>query len=192
MKKTMDIVCLVIFIAVGIGLYIYMGNAIAAQVGEPKYMIEMTALESYRIWDAVNKLEEPWYVTDPGSLEVVPLKSNKSAKLRSLVVGYEYLKPLVEKLIEARQNGDLPSFTKTKEKIAQELRPVWRQAILDDRKRNPESASVKAWLAWMRNNVQGAMNRLYAYFFPAQQVKNKLVGQVDPETGEYVVTIVPQ
>lgn len=63
MKHTMDIVRVIIFIGAGIGLYCYIGSALASEsVEQPPLVETMSAEISYSIWDAVNQLEDSWYI----------------------------------------------------------------------------------------------------------------------------------
>jgi hypothetical protein len=187
MKKT-DIARLVIFFLAGLGLYFYMSNAVAAQAPEPKPLPHMTPSESYKIWNAINRLEEPWYKKtilnpqdpagqqplvqlDRGQIPLAPLNQKKEAKLRMLVQDYTDLIPLVNALIAARKRGDWDNFLLYKEKIAEELRPIWLYVTQAETKEETQKRSMynrfKNWLATWRQSAYDAMQRAYSYFFTA-------------------------
>ena len=125
MKKHMDVARLVVFILAGIGLYIYMGNAFAAQITESKDLIRMTPRESYQIWKMVNEIEKLWYSNRTG--EVRPFKDSKIVKdqLIKLTKPYEELFPTIIKLLKARRDDQIALFHGYKEEVANTLRPIW-------------------------------------------------------------------
>lgn len=147
-----DSIRLIVFIALAIGIYFYMGNMLAMQEYEFKPMIHMKAKEAYDIWDIVKELEDFWHVKYKRVLKdgkvfkvaedsEISVDKKKLDTLRSLVSQYEYLPPLIEELIAARIERNIKQFIKQKEKILQELAPVLADAIYKDRKKQRELAS---------------------------------------------------
>jgi len=118
--------------------------------------------DSHSIWNAISALEDPWYKVEEQSLEVIPLTSEKENNLKSLIVKYDDLREITEKLIQARKEGNWKVFLINKEQIAQKLRPIWRIDIEKERERKAK----EGWVQWIKNNVQNVMNRMYNYFFP--------------------------
>jgi len=193
MKKS-DIARLVIFFLAGIGLYFYMSNAIATENPASKPILYMTPSDSYKIWNAINKLEEPWYKKtilhpqdpagnrpivqiDQGEIPLAPLNPKKEAKLRMLVQDYVELVSLVNALIAARKRGDWDNFLLYKEKIAEELRPIWHYVAQAEAKEEAKKRSMynrlKNWLTMWKQRIYNTMQRAYAYFFPTPSSSDK-------------------
>jgi len=180
--KIIDIARLILFIFLGMSIYFYMGSMLAAEEYPFKPMIYMKAQEAYAIWDLVNELEEFWQVKYKrvikdgkifrvGEDVEVSVDKNKLDTLRSLVAQYEYLSALIEALIVARIERNIKEFVKQKEKIMQELAPIFADAIYKERKKEQERKSKEGWLAWIKNNITSAANRFYQYLFPEVQKK---------------------
>ena len=134
--KRVDIVQLILFIFFGVSIYCYMGNMLAAEEYTFKPMIYMKAQEAYAIWNLVQDLEDFWQVKYKrvvkdgkffrvGEDVEIPVDKNKLDTLRSLVAQYEYLPPLVQALITARIERNIKQFMVQKEKIMQELAPIF-------------------------------------------------------------------
>ncbi|HJZ23500.1 MAG TPA: hypothetical protein VJ201_03535 [Candidatus Babeliales bacterium] len=188
MKKFIDGLQLVLFVGIASLLYLYAGNMIGASIQEQKNIIDMKLADSYKIWKAINRLEDLWYSSSTG--EVRPLADSKivAAKLVQLAKPYGELWIFVVGLLKARKDDDAMRFAEQKEKIAKILRPIWRQASLAERERR----SKMGLLDRIKENVTQAMNRLYFYFFPTKQTKTKLVGEFDETAGTYKVKTVEQ
>ena len=174
MKKVVDIARFILFICAGLAVYVYMGNVVAAQALPSRLIIEMTNKESYDIWKAVEALEKPWYKKDSSasqdvSLDVVSLDPAKSNNLIRLVAPYGDLKPLAEQLLLARERGNWEDFIQQKEKIAEELEPIWQRGAREIMREEGEHRGIKAWFSWFKNNIYQSVDALYAYFFSAQQ-----------------------
>lgn len=188
MKKFIDGLQLVLFFGLASILYLYTSNMVGASINKQKSIIEMEPKESYQIWKAIKELEDLWYSSSTGNVRDFKDSKNVEIGLIRLVKPYGELSTLVVELLKARKNNDVIRFTKQKEKIAEVLRPIWKEAIIAARKRRKNMG----WGEWIKENIRQSMNRLYFYFFPTKTTKTKHVGKYDEVAGTFKVTTVEQ
>ena len=149
MKSSRDFVRLILFLIVGIGIYCFMGSALASQGKPAKPIIHMPAYTSYKVWGSVNKLEDSFYTPNKRLKELC-------ISLRGLVRNYDQLPAMIEELIDARRKKDIELFAEKKEKIAQLLRPIWQSE-------QTRRAQLGFW-GRLKEDFADKMNRLYKYF----------------------------
>jgi len=161
MKSYFIAIRLIFFVGVATILYIHASSVVGSDVTSAKNIIDMTSEESYKIWDAVNILEDNFYVMQPARKYTVGSEDVRNA--RGIVQSYEDLLPVFEQLIDAYKKSNLDKFAEQKEKIAVILRPMWLDAQYEEK----EKRRRMSWLRRVKDNLSRAMNRLYIYFFPS-------------------------
>jgi hypothetical protein len=192
MKKFIGVQLAIFFVTASL-LYLYASSVFGASTAKvkdikEKDIIELKLADSYKIWKAINRIEDLWYVHTTG--EVREFEDSKSVinKLIPLVQPYPELYTLVVEMLKARKNDNITLFVAQKEKIMEILRPIWRNAIIVAREREQKMG----WGEWVAEKIKTTMNNLYSYLVGTTKSKTKLTPVFDEHSSQYILKPVEQ
>lgn len=110
-------------------------------------VIKIDLKDSYKIWEAIEGLEDSWNKDKQAA--------NFKVTLLAFGVKYPYLKTDINHLILAREKKNRDDFLYHKEIIMKELRPLWA---------DQQYGIGQSWWQWFKNGTQNLFHRMYTYF----------------------------